>query len=125
MYSPAAAAAAPAAWTAQASKLRARYGRHAPAVTAANEATADAAAATAATDPELAALKAALKQAIAGPDAGASSVGGGYASGASANNLGCDFCNTAVEYVKIALRNNQTVEEIEEVREGGVKGEGS
>lgn len=35
------------------------------------------------------------------------------------NSLMCDFCNAAVEYVKVALHNNQTVEQIEEVGLGG------
>jgi hypothetical protein len=42
-----------------------------------------------------------------------SSVGG---SSSSSNNIGCDFCNMAVEYIKLALHNNQTLEQIEAVR---------
>lgn len=36
--------------------------------------------------------------------------------GGSSNNIGCDFCNMAVEYIKLALHNNKTTAEIEEVR---------
>ncbi|KAF6253148.1 aspartic proteinase [Scenedesmus sp. NREL 46B-D3] len=41
--------------------------------------------------------------------AGSSSVGG-----SSSNNIGCDFCNMAVEYIKLALHNNKTLDEIEQ-----------
>jgi hypothetical protein len=37
--------------------------------------------------------------------------------GSSSNNIGCDFCNMAVEYIKLALHNNQTLEQIEAVRD--------
>jgi hypothetical protein len=44
------------------------------------------------------------------PHSSSSSVGS-----SSSNNIGCDFCNMAVEYIKLALHNNQTLEQIEEV----------
>jgi phytepsin len=42
----------------------------------------------------------------------------GTVSGSSSNNIGCDFCNMAVEYIKLALHNNKTTAEIEEEVEG-------
>lgn len=36
------------------------------------------------------------------------------ASNSASNNIGCDFCNMAVEYIKLALHNNQTLEQIEQ-----------
>lgn len=36
----------------------------------------------------------------------------------SSNNIACDFCNMAVEYIKLALHNNKTTAEIEEQVEG-------
>eukprot|EP00879_Flechtneria_rotunda_P020372 GHRR01021434.1.p1 GENE.GHRR01021434.1~~GHRR01021434.1.p1 ORF type:complete len:274 (-),score=37.52 GHRR01021434.1:1320-2141(-) len=38
-----------------------------------------------------------------------------YLKGGSSNNIGCDFCNMAVEYIRLALHNNKTTAEIEEV----------
>ncbi|WIA23977.1 hypothetical protein OEZ85_013609 [Tetradesmus obliquus] len=35
-------------------------------------------------------------------------------SSSASNNIGCDFCNMAVEYIKLALHNNQTLEQIEQ-----------
>jgi hypothetical protein len=40
--------------------------------------------------------------------------------GSSSNSMGCDFCNMAVQYIKMALHNNQTLAQIEQVR--GQKG---
>jgi hypothetical protein len=34
---------------------------------------------------------------------------------AGSNNIACDFCNMAVQYIKLALHNNQTIEQIEQV----------
>jgi hypothetical protein len=33
----------------------------------------------------------------------------------SSNSIGCDFCNMAVQYIKMALQNNQTTAQIEAV----------
>lgn len=53
--------------------------------------------------------------AAAAAAAAAGSHGGGSNGGGSSNNIGCDFCNMAVQYIKLALHNNQTVEQIEQV----------
>ncbi|KAI8475426.1 MAG: aspartic peptidase domain-containing protein [Monoraphidium minutum] len=87
-------------WAASASKLRARYGAAPPGAAAAGRLGASPAGR----------LAASLLNTLAPEAAAAASNGGDGGS----NNIACDFCNTAVEYVKIALRNNQTVEEIEE-----------
>jgi len=34
--------------------------------------------------------------------------------GSSSNSIGCDFCNMAVQYIKMALHNNQTLAQIEQ-----------
>ncbi|GBF97742.1 lysosomal aspartic protease [Raphidocelis subcapitata] len=114
----AAAAAPPAAWAAAAAKLRARYGA---AAAGGGAAAAPSAARRVAGSAAAAALGEALRGAVAGgaaagagAGAGAGGNGGAAGAGGVGASLTCDFCNTAVEYVKIALRNNQTVEEIEE-----------
>lgn len=38
---------------------------------------------------------------------------GGGSNGGGENSLTCDFCNMAVQYVKVALHNNKTMEQIE------------
>lgn len=47
--------------------------------------------------------------------AAAAAAAAGSNGGGSGNNIGCDFCNMAVQYIKLALHNNQTVEQIEQV----------
>jgi hypothetical protein len=109
-----AAAAPPPAWAAAAAKLSSRYGG------AAAPAGARPDAAPAAARPLTGALASALGAGADKPSPrGAGWKAGGRAQAAGSNDLACEFCNTAVEYVKIALRNNQTVEEIEEVILGG------
>lgn len=44
--------------------------------------------------------------------------GGSNGSNSGSNNIGCDFCSMAVQYIKLALHNNKTVEQIEEVGGG-------
>lgn len=53
--------------------------------------------------------------AAAAAAAAGSNGGGSIGGGGSSNNIGCDFCNMAVQYIKLALHNNQTVEQIEQV----------
>jgi hypothetical protein len=55
-----------------------------------------------------------------GPLAAAAAAAAG-SNGGSSNNIGCDFCNMAVQYIKLALHNNQTIEQIEEVGSYGPK----
>jgi len=65
-------------------------------------------------------LISALKDTLTGSGAaGTGAAGSGAAGGNGANSMACDLCNSAAEYVHEALKNNQTVEEIEEVRAGG------
>ncbi|KAF8060302.1 APA1 [Scenedesmus sp. PABB004] len=79
--------AAEAAWATAAGKVHARYG-HAPAPRPARAPGASASGAA---------------------DSVYNSV-----NNAQSNNIGCDFCNMAVEYIKLALHNNKTTAEIEE-----------
>lgn len=63
------------------------------------------------------------KHPVFGKLASGSSLGGsgvdlGSGSGGS-NTIGCDFCNMAVQYIKMALQNNQTTAQIEAVSDWG------
>ncbi|KIZ01760.1 cathepsin D, partial [Monoraphidium neglectum] len=100
--------AADASWRAAAAKLRARYGSSS--ATAALKGGLKRGAAPGAAK-DAATPKGRLADALRGAVAG---VDDASLKASSSNGFGCDFCNTAVEYVKIALRNNQTIEEIEE-----------
>ncbi len=53
-----------------------------------------------------------------GSGVGSSSSRSGSGS-SSSNSMGCEFCTMAVEYVKMALHNNETEAQIEEVRKKG------
>jgi hypothetical protein len=62
------------------------------------------------------------KHPVFGKLASGSSLGGSgvdLGSGSGSNSIGCDFCNMAVQYIKMALQNNQTTAQIEAVSDWG------
>lgn len=97
-----------AAWREAAAKVRSRYGHDQKAAAAAALSAAAARYGGSGSSSGKAAVPLTRVR-----DAVNDAVGGATAS--SGNNMGCDFCNMAVEYIKLALHNNQTKEQIEEV----------
>jgi Saposin-like type B, region 1 len=97
-----------AAWREAAAKVRSRYGHDQKAAAAAALSAAAARYGGSGSSSGKAAVPLTRVR-----DAVNDAVGGATAS--SSNNMGCDFCNMAVEYIKLALHNNQTKEQIEEV----------